>query len=136
METEIIGGTLAQAGNPTITNPFPGTADAAPATQSQVVYMSNLFNPENTSLESFFNVLFMSAIAIGAALAVLRLGYAGVVYMMTDLVTGKQNARRMISEVVLGLLLLLAVWIILNQINPDILNLDITRSASQATPAR
>ena len=50
-------------------------------------------------------------------------------YMMTDLISSKQNARQMISEVVLGLLLLLAVWIILNQINPDLLNLNILRSA-------
>jgi hypothetical protein len=126
-----VEGALAQA-SPAVTSPFPGNAEVSPPTRPEAVYMSNIFNPNNTSLEAFFNLLFMAAIAIGAALAVVRLGYAGVVYMMTDLVTGKQNARRMISEVVLGLLLLLAVWIILNQINPDLLNLNILRSAQSS----
>ena len=106
-----------------------GRVEVTGAQQDGDFYMSNLFNPDNTSLEVFFNYLFMAAIAAGAALAVIRLGYAGIMYMMTDLISSKQNARQMISEVVLGLLLLLAVWIILNQINPDLLNLNILRSA-------
>lgn len=103
------------------------------ASQNNTVYMSNLFNPENTSLEAFFNTLFVAAIAIGAALAVIRLAYAGVVYMTTDLITSKQNARQMIADVVLGLIVLLAIWVILFQINPDLLNLDILRSV-RTTP--
>lgn len=95
--------------------------------------MSNLFNPESTSLETFFNTLFVSAIAVGAALAVIRLAYAGVVYMTTDLVTSKQNARQMIADVVLGLVVLLAIWVILFQINPDLLNLNILRSVNTAS---
>jgi hypothetical protein len=125
----IAHGTLAQAAE----SPFDGRVEVSPTSQSDTVYMSNLFNPDNTTLDVFFNYLFMAAIAAGAALAVLRLGYAGIMYMMTDLISSKQNARQMISEVVLGLLLLLAVWIILNQINPDLLNLNVLRSGGGAT---
>lgn len=106
----------------------PGSANCGTAQANNTVHLSNLFNPDNTSLEAFFNTLFVSAIAIGAALAVLRLAYAGVVYMTTDLITSKQNARQMIADVVLGLIVLLAIWVILFQINPDLLNLDILRS--------
>jgi TRAP-type C4-dicarboxylate transport system permease small subunit len=113
-------------GNPQQTTD--GSVQLGATQQTQTVYMSNLFNPESTSLEAFFNMLFVSAIAIGAALAVIRLAYAGVVYMTTDLVTSKQNARQMIADVVLGLIVLLAIWVILFQINPDLLNLDILRS--------
>lgn len=105
-----------------------GVVQVGAAPQQNTVYMSNLFNPDNTSLEAFFNTLFVSAIAIGAALAVIRLAYAGVVYMTTDLVTSKKTAREMIGDVVLGLIVLLAVWVILFQINPDLLNLDALRS--------
>ena len=90
--------------------------------------LSKLFDPNTTSLAQFFNTLFKAAIVIGAILAVLRLGYAGALYMGSDLVGNKGKARSIISEVVLGLLLLLGVWLILNQINPDILNLDILRN--------
>jgi ABC-type Na+ efflux pump permease subunit len=129
MGGSITEGTLAQLPtNPQQTTD--GSVQYNSGQRAEVQYMSNLFNPESTDLGEFFNAVFMSAIAIGAALAVVRLGYAGIKYMMTDLVASKQSARQMISEVVLGLLLLLAIWIILNQINPDILNLDITRSVS------
>ncbi|OGG58541.1 hypothetical protein A2765_02325 [Candidatus Kaiserbacteria bacterium RIFCSPHIGHO2_01_FULL_56_24] len=97
----------------------------APGTQT--TYLSNLFNPDS-SLASFFSTLFYAAIAVGAILAVLRLGYAGFLYMTSDVWSTKQHATGIIQETVLGLLLLLAVWLILNQINPDILNLDILRN--------
>lgn len=106
----------------------PGNSSCGTVAESRTVYMSNLFNPNNTDLQAFFNILFTVAISIGAILAVLRLAYAGVVYMTTDLVTSKQNARQMIADVVLGLIVLLAIWVILFQINPDLLNLDILRS--------
>ena len=94
--------------------------------------LSKLFDPNTTSLAQFFNTLFKAAIVIGAILAVLRLGYAGAIYMTTDLPGAKGNAKSIISSAVLGLLLLLAVWLILNQINPDILNLDILRNVKPA----
>jgi len=97
----------------------------------QSPFLSNLFNPETTSLATFFNTLFKAAIIVGAMLAVLRLGYAGFVYMTTDLPGAKGNARSIIGNAVLGLLLLLSVWLILNQINPQILNLNILQNVPQ-----
>lgn len=85
--------------------------------------VSTLFNPD-TNLPQFLNSLFKAAIIVGAILAVLRLSYAGFMYMMSDLPGTKVNARAIISNSVLGLLLLLSIWIILQQINPNILNLD------------
>lgn len=98
----------------------------------QSPFLSRLFNPDQ-NLAQFFNTLFKTAIVIGAMLAVLRLGYAGFLYMTTDLPGMKGNAKGIIGQAVTGLLLLLAVWLILNQINPDILNLDILRSV-KTTP--
>lgn len=90
--------------------------------------IAQLFDPNTTSLAQFFNTLFKTAIVVGAMLAVLRLGYAGFVYMTSDLVSAKTSARDIISNATLGLLLLLAVWLILNQINPSILNLNILQN--------
>ncbi len=98
----------------------------------QSPFLSKLFDPNTTSLAQFFNALFKAAIVLGAMFAVLRLGYAGFMYMTTDLPGTKGNAREIISKAVLGLLLLLGVWLILNQINPDILNLDILRNIKSA----
>lgn len=98
----------------------------------QSPFLSRIFDPNTVSLAQFFNTLFKTAIVVGAMLAVLRLGYAGFIYMTTDLPGAKGNARSVIGQAVLGLLLLLAVWLILNQINPDILNLDALRSIKPA----
>jgi hypothetical protein len=58
-------------------------------------------------------------------MAVLRLTYAGYLYMVTDLWTTKGKAVEIIQSTVLGLFLLLAVYLILWQINPQILSLRI-----------
>ena len=94
--------------------------------------LAGLFNPDQ-NLAQFFNTLFKTAIVVGAMLAVLRLGYAGFLYMTTDLPGIKSHSKDIIGPTVTGLLLLLAVWLILNQINPDILNLDILRNV-KSTP--
>lgn len=94
----------------------------------QSPFLARLFDPNTVSLAQFFNTLFKTAIVVGAMFAVLRLGYAGFVYMTSDLPGSKGNARSIIGQTVTGLLLLIAVWLILNQINPDILNLDILRN--------
>lgn len=113
---------------PEVTQQGLGIGQVAAQTVVQTQYISKLFDPANTTLTQFFNALFFTAIAIGAILAVLRLGYAGIIYMTTDVITIKGNAREIISHAILGLLLLLAVYIILFQINPEILELCILRS--------
>jgi len=81
------------------------------------------------SLSSYINKVFTFAIALGAIAAVLRLAYAGYLYMgSSDMWSSKGEARKVISDVTLGLLLLLAIWLILNQINPDITSLNALKS--------
>jgi hypothetical protein len=54
--------------------------------------------------------------------------------MTTDVWSSKQSATSIIQEAVLGLLLLAGVWLILNHINPNLLNLDILQSVQQNPP--
>ena len=77
-----------------------------------------------TSLAGFLNGLFTAAISVGAILAVLRIAYAGYEYMTSDAWGNKARAKEIIGDVVLGLLLLLGTYLILDQINPNLLNLD------------
>lgn len=76
-------------------------------------------------LGPFMNKVFAGAIALGAILAVFRLAWAGFKYMSSDLPGMKSDAKEIISETLLGLFLLLGIWLILYQINPDILKLKI-----------
>jgi undecaprenyl pyrophosphate phosphatase UppP len=81
-----------------------------------------------TSLAGFINKLFTIMIAVGAIVAVLRIAFAGYLYMATDAWHTKGKAKEIIGDVIIGILLLLSIWLILRQINPDLLNLDVLRN--------
>lgn len=100
--------------------------------QEQSPVISQLFDP-NQDLATFLNRAFKIAISVGAILAVLRIGWAGYLYIVkgSDLFHAKQEGRQVLQDVALGLLLLIAVYIILKQINPDILNLDAIKGFRQ-----
>lgn len=78
----------------------------------------------NTNLTVFLNRFFNIAISLGAVLAVMRIAWAGYLYIGSDLWTNKERGREILQDVALGLLLLLAIFIILKQINPEILNFE------------
>lgn len=88
----------------------------------------------STDLVSFVNTLFTAALSIGAILAVLRLAYAGYIYMASDMWSSKSHAKEVIGDVVLGLLLLLSVYLILHQINPHILDLNVLQNITKVQP--
>lgn len=66
--------------------------------------------------------MFMFGISIAAFLAVLMIAIGGIQYMSTDAVSGKTEGKERIQYAVMGLLLVLFSWILLKQINPEILN--------------
>jgi len=74
------------------------------------------------SPSKFFNGMFMFGISIAAFLAVLMIAIGGIQYMSTDAVSGKSEGRERITYAVMGLLLVLFSWILLRQINPEILD--------------
>lgn len=84
------------------------------------------------SLSVFLNRAFEIAISIGAILAVLRILYGGALYMGTDAFGKKARAKSILQDAVLGLLLLLATYLILKQINPALLNFEFNLPATSA----
>ena len=107
-----------------VTGPASPSAKFVPLSNiSSSAKIGNLF--DSADLPQFLNRLFIGAIWLGAILAVLRLAYAGFVYMSSDLWGSKERAKEIIQDTLLGLFLLLAIWIILGQINPDIRKLTV-----------
>ena len=92
--------------------------------------LSTFFNQSGTTgLAGLFNAAFTIALSAGAILAVLRLAYAGWLYMgAADMWGSKQHAKDVIRDAILGLLLLIGIYIILYQINPNLLNLNILQT--------
>jgi len=75
-------------------------------------------------LSVFLNTLFITFLFAGAALAVLRVFAAGFMNMGSDFWQNKLKVKEMIQNAIIGLLLLASAWLILYQINPNILKLD------------
>jgi hypothetical protein len=90
---------------------------------------------QSGSLTAFFNAAFKSAIALGAIFAVLRIAYAGFMYMTTDIWDKKGQAKTILQQTIMGLLILTAIYLILNQINPDLLDLNILKVPQQNAAA-
>lgn len=86
------------------------------------------------TLVDFVSNIFTMAISAGAILAVIRLSWAGYLYMTTDSWGSKGHAKEVIGDVVLGLLLLLGIYLILWQINPDILKLKFLETLKTNAP--
>ncbi len=96
-----------------------------PPGQSSESLVSGLFGTNGSlDLGAMLNTAFIVAINVGAILAMMRIMWAGWLYMgSADMWSNKHHAKEVFQDAIIGLLLLLAVWIILNQINPDILNI-------------
>lgn len=80
---------------------------------------------EGRRVPRLLNGLYAALIALAAILAVLKIIVAGVKYMLSDVVTSKEDAKKDIKNSLLGLLIIMATYLILNVINPNLLNLNI-----------
>jgi hypothetical protein len=78
-----------------------------------------------TAFSTYVNYLVKLIIGLAAALAVVMIVWGGIEYMMTELIPEKAAAKKRMLEALLGLLLLLGSWIILNEINPKLFDTDV-----------
>lgn len=73
-----------------------------------------------SDFNTYINALYKLSIAIAALLAVIKIIVAGLKWMLTDLITSKEDAKKDIQGAVLGLLIIIAAVIILETINPQL----------------
>jgi hypothetical protein len=74
-----------------------------------------------TNIGDYFNKIFLIAIGLCGALAVVMIIISGVQYMGDESIFGKTEAKAGIRNALLGLLIALAAYVLLNTINPDLL---------------
>lgn len=72
----------------------------------------------SNDIGAYLNVIFKLAIGICAALAVIMLIINGVKYMGDESVFGKTEAKKQMFGSIVGLLIALGAWALLNTINP------------------
>lgn len=78
---------------------------------------------DTKDLGGYVNGLIRLIIGLTAVLSVLMLVVGGIQYMSTTAVGGKQAARDRIQNAILGILLAVGSYAILNTINPNLVNL-------------
>ncbi|NTV44397.1 MAG: hypothetical protein HGA67_01725 [Candidatus Yonathbacteria bacterium] len=74
----------------------------------------------------YFSNIYTVAIASAGVLAVLMFAIGGIQYMFSGAGGAKSNGRTKMVNAVFGIILALAAWLILNTINPDLVNLGMT----------
>jgi hypothetical protein len=76
---------------------------------------------ETNDIGKYFNRFFLLAIGLAGALAVVMIIIGGVEWMGSESVFGKTEGKKRITSAVLGLLIALGSYALLNTINPDLL---------------
>lgn len=94
-----------------------------PFDQSNPLKEINVTGPN--ALGQYLNIIIRLAIGIAAVLAVVLIVMGGIQYMTTELVSGKEDGKRRITNAVLGLLVALGAYLILFTINPDLLKTEL-----------
>jgi hypothetical protein len=90
-----------------------------------------------TNIGDYFNKIFLIAIGLCGALAVIMIVIGGVQYMGDESIFGKTEAKSHIKNAILGLLIALASYVLLNTINPDLLGkggVNIQQVSAEITP--
>jgi hypothetical protein len=82
-------------------------------------------DPNDPSLGTYINAIYRLAISLAALLAVIKIVFAGAKYMLTDIVPGKEEAKKDIQGALIGLLIVLAAVLILTTVNSDLTKTDL-----------
>ncbi len=76
-----------------------------------------------TTVESFIPGAIRLIVGISGALAVIFIMIGGIKYLSTDAWGGKSEAKDTIQNAIFGLLLVIGAYVILNTVNPNLVNL-------------
>jgi hypothetical protein len=80
------------------------------------------------NFNDYINLLYKLSISAAALLAVVKIIIAGAKYMLTDIVTTKGEAKKDIQGALVGLLIIVGAVVILETINPALINGGLTLS--------
>lgn len=95
---------------------------------SQAGYKINVTLPggptagEEPTLTEYMRYIYLFGLSLVGITALGALVYGGFTYMLSGTVTSKDDAKKYIWGAISGLVLALAAYLILNTINPDLVN--------------
>jgi len=87
-------------------------------------------DPNTQDTQQYVNALYLLAVTIAALLAVVKIIFGGVKWMLSDIVTDKASAKKDIQGAIFGLLIVLGTVLILNTIDPNLTRLNFLENAT------
>ncbi len=88
----------------------------------------------NADFNTYINTLYAISISVAGLVAVIKIIVAGVKWMLSDLVTSKQDAKSDIQGALIGLLIILSAVLILEVINPQLTQTKLFLAPVDAVP--
>ncbi len=86
-------------------------------------------NNSSFTTQEYVQAVYFLAITAAALMAIVKIIYGGVQYMLDGVVTHKEQAKKEIQGAIFGLLIVLTAVLLLNTINPQLTKLSIFRNA-------
>lgn len=111
----------------TVLAPLPGTTDCADDKLNS--------NECKTTLQKYLPGVFNLAIGLSAAAAVFMIVLGGIQYMTTDAIQGKSEGKARIKNALISLTFVIASYLILYTINPNLLTLNLNIEDVNIKPA-
>lgn len=119
----------------TVLAPLPGTTKCPNGSTPAAVTVDKTTGKTTGGCQTDFSTylpgLFNLLIGVAAVLAFIEITYGGIAYMTTDAISGKGKSRERIENALWGLLLVIGSWVILNTINPNLLNFNLNMATPQ-----
>ncbi len=78
---------------------------------------------DNTGLNTLISTIFTWVLGAAIILSILYVVIGSIQYMTTDAITQKSEGKQKITSAIGGLILALVSWLILNQINPQLVQI-------------
>jgi hypothetical protein len=105
--------------NPTVTQPTPGQGESYKLLAPLPIF-GNIFNASGKSFGDYLSIMFTFLVSFAGVLAVVMLIFGGIQYMSTDSLSGTESGRSKMYQAVFGLIIVLASYVILNTVNPNL----------------
>jgi hypothetical protein len=110
--------------------PLPGTCESRTDGNGNVKCVTDT---SAGNLGNYLNNIYKLAVASAGVLAVLMIVMGGFSYISTDAISNKEEGKHQIKMALGGLLVVFASYIILNTINPQLVELKIVSDPLQST---
>jgi len=89
---------------------------------------------QDNILGTYIPVVFKILIGLAAVAAVFKIVMGGFQYMTSDAFMGKKEGKETAKNAVIALVLVVAAWLILNEINPNLLEINLKIEPATTTP--